>query len=191
MQSTRLQRVRQDLATEQHETTPDPLCQDFLVNGCLEQGVGIELYSIHSTHWPGMVVPAGIVHPSQGKEKVWTTGLLHLFQCFLCFALGTCLVKVSILSMCDFLLPCWGSLLRSTVSCEGHIHGPTLCKISFNFQNTVYGAVQIIYYFCFFLIRDYFFYPVDKALLPTPNRSLKQCGFAGVLRGRPSGLGIF
>ena len=97
MQSTRLQRVRQDLATEQHETTPDPLCQDCLVNGCLEQGVGIEPYSVHSTHWPGIVVPAGIVHPSQGKEQVWTTGFLHLFQCFPCFALGTCLVKVSVL----------------------------------------------------------------------------------------------
>ena len=45
--------------------------------------------------------------------------------------------------------------------------------------------------FVSFLILDYFFYPVDKALLPTPNRSLKQCGFAGVPRGRLSALGIF
>ena len=75
-----------------NQTTPHPLCQDILVNGCLEQGVGIEPYSVHSTHWPGMVVPAGIVPPSQGKEQVWTTGFLHLFQCFPCFALGTCLM---------------------------------------------------------------------------------------------------
>ena len=50
MQSTEMPRVRQDLATKQHETTPHPLCQDILVNGCLEQGVGLEPYSVHSTH---------------------------------------------------------------------------------------------------------------------------------------------
>ena len=32
--------------------------------------VGVEPYSVHSTHQPGIVVPSGIVHPFQGQEKV-------------------------------------------------------------------------------------------------------------------------
>ena len=43
--------------------------------------------------------------------------------------------------------------------------------------------------FVSFLILDYFFYPVDKALLPTSNRSLKQCGLLESSR-RLSALGI-
>ena len=79
-------------------TIPHPLCQDVLVNGFLEQEVWIEPCSIHSTHWPGIVVLSGIVHPSQGKEKVWTTGLLHLFQCLPRFVSGYwSYVKVSVL----------------------------------------------------------------------------------------------
>ena len=42
-----------------------------------------------------------------------------------------------VLPTCDFLFSCWGGILRSTFSCEGHIRGPILCKFSFIFQNTV------------------------------------------------------
>ena len=149
------------------------------------------LRPLHPLTWYGSTCRNSA--PLSGERESMNNRLVTSFSVFSVFCSGYLSREgfCFVLPTCDFLLPCWGSLLRSTVSCEGHIHGPTLCKISFNFENTVYGAVQIIYYFCFFLIRDYFFYPVDKALLPTPNRSLKQCGFAGVLRGRPSGLGIF
>ena len=104
-------------------TTPHRLCQDILVNGFLEQGVGIEPCSIHSTHWPGIVVASGIVHPSQGKEKVSTAGLLQfsVSSSFCFWVLVLCEGFCFVLPMCDFLFPCWGGLLMSTISLEGHI----------------------------------------------------------------------
>ena len=78
-------------------------------------------------------------HLSGGKRKYEQQACYIVFSVFLALLCvpvsreGFCFV----LPTCDFLLPCWGGLLRSTVSCEAHIHGPILCKISFNFQTTV------------------------------------------------------
>ena len=77
--------------------------------------------------------------PLSGKRASMNNRLLTSFPVFSLFCSGYLSREgfCFVLPTCDFLLPCWGSLLRSTVSCEGHIHGPTLCKFSFNLQTTV------------------------------------------------------
>ena len=76
--------------------------------------------------------------PLSGKRASMNNRLLTSFPVFSLFCSGYLSREgfCFVLPTCDFLLPCWGGLLRSTVSCEGHIHGPTLCKFSFNFQTT-------------------------------------------------------
>ena len=150
------------------------------------------LHPLHPLTWYGSTCRNSA--PLSGERASMNNRLLTSFSVFSLFCSGYLShVKVSVLFYQRVIFCCpvgavyLGVLfLVRVLSMDQHY-----ANFPFKFQNTVYGAVQITYYFCFFFIRDYFFYPVDKALLPTPNRSLKQCGFAGVLRGRPSGLGIF
>ena len=121
-----------------NQTTPHPLCQDILVNGCLEQGVGQNLTP--STPPIDLVwqYPQEQCTPLREKSK-YEKQASYIFSSVFLVLLWvpvSCEGFCFVLSTCDFLLSCWGGLLRSTVSCEGHIHGPTLCKFSFNLQTT-------------------------------------------------------
>ena len=94
------------------------------------------LRPLHPLTWYGSTCRNSA--PLSGKRASMNNRLLTSFPVFSLFCSGYLSREgfCFVLPTCDFLLPCWGSLLRSTVSCEGHIHGPTLCKFSLNFQTT-------------------------------------------------------
>ena len=150
------------------------------------------LRPLHPLTWYGSTCRNSA--PLSGKRASMKNRLLTSFSVFSLFCSGYLShVKVSVLFYQRVIFCCpvgavyLGVLfLVRVISMDPHYANfPLTCK------PLKYGAVHILSQFCFFFMWDYFFYPVDKALLPTPNRSLKQCGFAGVPRGRLSALGIF
>ena len=66
-----------------------------------------------------------------------------------------------------------------------------MLNFSFIFQSTVIRLFPAPFVVLFVFSTGLFLLSSDKALLSTPNRTLKQFRVAGVPRGRLSALGIF